>query len=503
MMKIFICIGLLALFGLTGCKDFLEEHSQNQVKPSTVSDLEQILLGEGYLDDYNIYDMTDIFTDAYTCNGILEASAQEEFDAKKWRYTWSDKMFSKDGGGDDPRFWTIPYQGIGTCNVVLDNLDEMGGDDRVRESVRGEALVLRAWYYLQLVNLFGLPYNEGDPSKNPGVPLKLDSGVTGELFARNTVAEAYAQIEKDLLEGNRLLKTYDFNRNYFRIGHLAAKAILSRMYLYMENWDKAAAYADSVLLVKPDLLDLNEFGVANPLEVNMFNTVYDAATPNEIIWVRQYANGGGDKFDCQNATQPCPYVLDKSFTNLLGTSYTVCLDEELRDLRGVLFITWGWDADYFWDPENPDFMYPYCAVKDMDFGRWQGIRTAELYLNRAEAYAHKFVKEGNAEYRVKALNDLNHLRYYRFNKNFEYEEVKITDGEDLLDFVLEERYRELTGETNHRWFDLRRSGMPEITHTFFMFQSDAKQEYKIPKNRYVLPIPDEAIRVNPRLKQND
>mgnify|MGYP007126508715 CR=1 FL=1 len=53
-----------------------------------------------------------------------------------------------------------------------------------------------------------MPYNEGDPAKNPGVPLKLSMEVTGELLPRNSVAEVYGQIEKDLLEGTALLKKY-------------------------------------------------------------------------------------------------------------------------------------------------------------------------------------------------------------------------------------------------------------------------------------------------------
>ena len=40
---------------LTGCNDFLKETSQDEVRPSTVSDLEQILVGEAYLSDYNFY----------------------------------------------------------------------------------------------------------------------------------------------------------------------------------------------------------------------------------------------------------------------------------------------------------------------------------------------------------------------------------------------------------------------------------------------------------------
>lgn len=162
---------------LTGCNDFMKETSQDEVRPSTVSDLEQILVGEAYLSDYNIYNITDIFTDNMECYGVQNEKMQEIFDGLKWRYTWDDDMFAKAGGGNLPIFWEVPYKGIGGCNVVLDHLDKMYGKTDLRENLRGEALVLRAWYYFQLVNLYGFPYNYGDPKQNLGVPLKLNSSV--------------------------------------------------------------------------------------------------------------------------------------------------------------------------------------------------------------------------------------------------------------------------------------------------------------------------------------
>ena len=50
MKSFFYCLIFMALsIGIMGCGDFLEESSQDEVRPSTVSDLEQLLLGEGYL----------------------------------------------------------------------------------------------------------------------------------------------------------------------------------------------------------------------------------------------------------------------------------------------------------------------------------------------------------------------------------------------------------------------------------------------------------------------
>lgn len=137
------------------------------------------------------------------------------------------------------------------------------------------------------MNFFGIAYNQGNPDTNLGVPLKLNSTVTGEFFPRNTVREVYSRIEQDLLEGNRLLTEYDYDRDYFRMGHLAAKAILSRLYLYMEEWDKALEYADAVLAQKSDLLDLNTLKWQGLLASGSAGCVYLTTSPDEIIWGRQ------------------------------------------------------------------------------------------------------------------------------------------------------------------------------------------------------------------------
>ena len=82
--------------------------------------------------------------------------------------------------------------------------------------MKAEAYALRAYCYFMLVNFFGMPYNYGDPEKNPGVPLKLDMGVRDEYLSRNSVAEVYASVEKDLLEGIRLLEANPIERNFNR-----------------------------------------------------------------------------------------------------------------------------------------------------------------------------------------------------------------------------------------------------------------------------------------------
>ena len=453
---------LIILLSLVGCKDFLEETSQDLVRPSQVTDLEQILLGDGYGSPYY---STTIFTDEQASTNLDDESFQSTYDELKWLYTWNKDMFTDAGAGYFHCFWEMPYRRILGCNLVLDYLDEMAGKEVLRESLRGEALVLRAWNYFHLVNMFGIAYSQGNPSTDLGVPLKLDATVNGDFYTRNTVAEVYARIEKDLLDGNRLLMENRYERTFYRIDHLAAKAMLSRVYLYMENWDKALAYADSVLMEKSNLLDLNDGG----------RVYHTSSTPDEIIWAREYNSGYEVSF--QPRLSP-PFIASDDLVGI----YT-----DNVDLRQKIYLYYDGSITRGYAGVNKGY-YDYAAI--------QGIRTAELYLNRAEVYSRKYLAGGQDEFRVKALADLNELRKYRINKS-KYIEVNLTDGQELLDFCLLERRRELCGETCHRWCDVRRLGVT-VTHLLY----DSSIEYQQDMGHYVLPIPKLITEQNPALEQN-
>lgn len=60
------------------------------------------------------------------------------------------------------------------------------------------------------------------------------------------------------------------------------------------------------------------------------------------------------------------------------------------------------------------------------------------------------------------------------------------------------------GEGNHRWFDLRRQGMPEITHVYVDNDTELGSENVLLKEdrRYALPIPKDVLMRNPDLEQN-
>ena len=494
MMKLNLGIIIFMSLWLTACSDFLEESSQDEVRPTLVTDMEQLLIGEAYWgDDECLYNITDIFTDDMGTVPPMNAVEEPIVTQKYYQYSWRTDMFAESGGGFDDNFWSLHYKKIAGCNVVLDYLDKVSGDDDLREHIRGEALVLRAYYYLQLVNLFGLPYNYGDPKVNLGVPLKLSMDITAELFAQKSVAKVYELVENDLLEGNRLLEKSTQKYNFNRINHLAAKALLSRMYLYMENWDDALYYAEEVLKVQSDLLSFSSYPGNWQTGMMFYNFgVYMIDTPEEIIFGRPYYTPS-ENYYTETIFVPSDELLD------LYEYYPndpVCFG----DLRGKF--------SFYRQYGNGGRLYEIGFFKGSMIksspNRCGGIRVAEMYLNRAEVNIHKFMDSGDDEYRVKVLNDLNLLREHRWDtRQVAYSPKEITDAEELFEFYKLERRRELCGEDNHRWFDLRRFGMPELKHVYLRTQSE-KEEFLLSQESslYVLPIPEEIIRVNPKLKQN-
>ena len=488
MMKIQIIGLMLLLLGSMGCSDFLKESSQDEVRPSTVQELEAVLLGDVY--PQSNYLLTDVLTDDIQCNGVKAVwgdDAPYERYLEDWRelFTWSWQPLMMSSFG----VWEDYYKRIMGCNVVMDQLPDVAGTDREKAFLRGQCLTLRAHFYFLLVNYFGAPYNFGAPEQNPGVPLKLESGVRDEYFTRASVAAVYRQIEADLLEGNQLMTENPTPVSVYEMSHLVAKALLSRVYLYMEEWDKAIEYADQLIQAAPRLTSYIDFStLGGEFQRPPGTGVYDPDESKEIIW--SYRGMPVRIFGFSALTEKPIYAASDALMRLYEDK------ADAVDMRKKSFIYYN---DLFgWFPTTP------LVMNRAKYEYQSGIRTAEVYLNRAEAYGRKFEESGNDEFREKALADLNELREHRYDTRVAaYKPVSYGDAESLLNFCQEERRRELCFEEYHRWFDLRRYGMPALEH-LYIGSGGIQQEFTLRAQspRYILPIPQVAIDVNPSLSQN-
>lgn len=509
------------LVGNASCKKFLEEKSLDEVKPATSQDLASLMAGEAYPYNTNLGLVLNMITDDVSSNGGQGIPTyQAVMRAGKPAFSWSKRMFEElllpDGLSSTTYLnsWEIIYGRIAGCNVALDYADKVSGTDADRANMKGEALALRAYYYFQLVNMFGKPYNAPgvDPESSPGVPLKLVMTVNDELLKRNSVAEVYRQIETDLKDAAVLLRNYSKDKSVYKMNETAIYTLLSRVYLYQEKWDEVVEYANKALAKKSTLSQLSSFKSAEIYLYNVnFNSstsrylhrIYDPAFSTEVIWAYRPTTTEDEWFKSglipnYNAVNNPPYRVSPDLLASYDSRPEAANDIYLADLRARLYFSYT--------PTILQFIPPSTVIRDFKpYGGGMGgagLRVAELYMNRAEAYTRKFMATGNDADRLAALNDINTLRISRYDTRKPYVAVSISDKDALYAFCKDERRREFPFD-GHRWFDLRRYGMPAISHEYAE-QAGSTETFTLAQgdNRYTLPIPQVVLDRNGALTQN-
>lgn len=492
-------LAFLLILSVSGCKKFLEEYSQDEVRPSSASDLQQLMIGEVYPIKTHFIKYIDLMTDDVTSNFVNEENTLYRLYNGEPAFTWRADMFEtmKDKGLAAIDTYDHYYRCIKGCNVVLDMIEKVSGSEADKSNVKGQALAMRAYYYFMLVNLFAQPYNTVglDLEKAPGVPLMLSSVVTDQLPSRASIAQIYLQVEADLLAAAPLLEQYGQKNSKLKASDLFVYTLLSRMYLYMEKWDKSVEYAAKVIARKPQLLKLSNYTIP----VNAANStvnVFDLNSP-EAIWMFSSHEEFNQFFALPTYGKPPYYAVSPELEAAYDYNWTTGAANK-KDLRPAFFYT-----RYYISATTYDVRLLYGSKTGSSYYT-KGMRVAELYLNRAEALIQQYLKNGDEALRVAALADLNYLREYRYDtRTVSYVPVNIANGQALLDFCREERRRELCFE-EHRWFDLRRYGMPQLKHTFKGFENQTPREYILEKGdkRYVLPIPQTVLQRNPNLIPN-
>lgn len=497
MKKIYFVFLAAFTLGAAGCSDFLKEESQSEVIPKSTSDYGELLLGSGYptqsgapnfaytslMDDdathFYIYDLGNYNENAYV----------ETDDAIRNQpvYTWQGTMADVDGLGNQiattasGTVYAGFYERIKGCNAVLQYVDTSIGTQEEKDRVKAEALAVRALYYLWLVNYYGEPYALSDPySDTPvpsdlklkeslGVPLKVSVDLSEKFIPRSTVAQVYDLIVSDLRQAAELMDPLPIIRGNFRINQPAIHILLSRVYLYMGEgyYDECAAEVGKALAQGSVLLDMTDNASLTPIwEGGKYYTVRYSNPEVEWLYGSSPANSA---FAYQvGAGEPFQSIWEDKVNDI---RYTTVFN--LRPASGTNTVS---------------ITKPITSG-----GPSMAVRTAEAYLNRAEALA----LDGNGP---GALADYNYLRSKRI-RNYVDETLA---GEALLNAIRLERRKELCYE-GHRWFDLRRQGMSEITHKYKPLKASTQIDvYTLEKYdpMYTLPLPSSLFKSNEDLVQN-
>ncbi|WP_316818297.1 RagB/SusD family nutrient uptake outer membrane protein [Pedobacter nyackensis] len=461
--NILLLLLLSAILPVSSCKKFLEEQSQTDIIPKSASSLNELLIGAAYTSNGGVDATLRLIDDNIAEDKFFLTN--EMFPA----YTWQPQTVGKSERVAGSVIWLSLYPMILGCNSVLQYAPKVTGTTAEIENVEGQAYLLRAYYYFQLVNLYGKPYSDrlSNPSADLAVPLMLSADLSFEGKRRNTVAEVYQQILQDLDKGIVLLERNGKNNNVFRINHIAGYLLASRVHLQMGNWQKAIDAANEVLNRKSELMDLPNWGT--PDQNN--KPIIDRENI-ESIWIYGPPYSVAFPSNSENLNYRLSENLLSGFEN--------------GDLRTSVYIK-----------DRRSIKRPVLGIIKVA----QSFRVAEALLNRAEAYAqlNKLGQAGNGQL---ALNDLNTLRKKRFRPDA-YHDLVATDAEDLLKKCFDEKRRELFDEDCHRWFDLRRTGMPAINHVYY--ENNVQTAVYTLQERdpaYVLQIPRVAMERNPNLTPN-
>jgi hypothetical protein len=504
-------VATLALTALTfatvSCSSgFLKEYSQDLSRVRSAEDLNELLMGDCILplslfeDFHGIYEVSNhnfmvlhfmgdelqenISTDRSP--DILYAT-QRYFPYFTWQENcWIDYQGNASQESFETSFWNLAYEKINNCNMVIDAEDDVDAatdDDKLLlKHVMGECHFLRAFYYLTLANLYGKPYAPSTASTELAVPIKTTSYIEDKEYRRNTVAEVYDQILADLNEAERCLDDVSIPRTIYHVGLPSVYILHSRVALYMQDWETARQYAQLALQSKSDLRDLSQW--------NASTTGYPINSDNPEVL---YSNGAS----CfGNYVFPRPQTTSSSYSSY-STSPIFTVDDHLvalyvdNDGRKFAYIT---NQD---DVTNHQWSYHKIDNSKASYGKYKtvsdvfSIRTAEAYLNLAEAEAHL----GNAEEACRYLNQLRAARIAGV------ENVTLS-GAELVQFIREERERELCFE-GHRWFDLRRYMVDEqypytkeIVHTFSSYTYVRRIYHRAITSYYRLEQGDDAYTLN-------
>lgn len=490
MKKIYILLALTCSFFVQSCDKFLDLKPENIRVVNTVEDYRDLLASymrllktvdgsqKPVLGGYSVhpqFDVASIF--AYRSGELnINKNSTSYYDASLGEYkknavdlmTW---MGTADG------CWNRYYSFLGPINMIIDGIKiAEGNDERLRDYVKGEALVWRAYSYFKLLQYFS-PYKENEY----GVPVYLkpyeDPG--NAMPKREKQTDVYKQILSDCQEVLALMErtpSTTWNCAYeprFVHGMLASIYGYKAMSAAAEenDWENAVTHADKAMTGRTFVRDQDTYTA-------IFNAPALQAFTNDEFYLRMV-----DGFNGQIVNVAEVYY--QSSTTSQATSYP---DPEFYalykedDVRKNTFFRTKTDGSIIYDKYN-------LTESKYSWWPWGGVimlfRSAEIQLVKAEA----LYRMGKMSEAKDALDFFKKGRYIDIEGSY-------TES-DLLNEILKERKLEFYHEQDVWWLDMKRTEVRMervVNGTLYVLEPD---DY-----RYCFPIPQSEMTKNMNMVQN-
>ena len=529
-----ICI-LCSVFALNSCKDYLTEiepgttlladfYTSTDAAVQNVTGCYTPLMWEYNNTYFSEWFFGDIASDDAIKGGGSTTDMSDAYDIENWRTTDQNTLLLD--------FYRANFQGIGRCNMALEQIDKMeiGIDEdftpKMKNRLLGEAHFLRAYYYFRLVRVFaGVP-----------MPLKVLWSSDDWGMPRSSVDEVYNQILADLALANQYLwlkSDYDV-ADLGRATKGAAQAMLMKVNLYMASpyWQKkgvqksaaqcytdAKAWGDSIITsgeydLCPNYEDNFTVAGENGIE-SVFEIQYA-----EVAW-GDYGEGFG--YTAGSFTQ----VLTRSRNTEIGGGWgfnhpTQNLYNEFEAAdslrRDVAILIPSTDIISSYQPQSDETYLGnnmlnnkygmYRDPKDIGggYGKWSLHASRGPLNNRQIRYADVLLMYAEV---CLGLGDAGTAKTYidQVRARVGLAGVPVADDASLR----HERRCELAME-GHRWFDLVRwegvagTGLKAHMDAYKLTETPEAQSHMqefVAGKHEIFPIPQEERQLNPTtMEQN-
>lgn len=516
-------------FAVTSCDDsFLEEEVRSSYTPENLTDAlgyEAALLG--------LYQQMGYFQSLSWAQGwlavwqvgtdIVWPTLPQGIEVPYYEYT---ALTPDDGAATYT--WEWSYNIIENANSIINSVEnpeleapEMTDEDR--DLVNAEARFFRAYAYNLLATLYG------------GVPLVTERLTEPKTdFVRASIEEINAQIEEDLNFATEYLPGVGGMAQEARVNQFVAHQLFAEFYLRTDEPENAEEHTQAIIESGEYNLITERYGVKTDMPGDPFSDMFWKGNQRrsqgntEAIWVLETENpadvrGGnpdnpqhrrvwGAQYHSREGMLPADSLGGRGLSRIRLNNFVLYDLYEEGDMRNSEYNinrelyynnpdyeNYGERVPY----EGPDTLFiinPYTMKwKHFDerdtfgYGMWKDfilMRLGETYLLQAEAQ----FKQGDLEGAATSINALRE----RANAPL------VEPGDIDLDFILDERVRELIAEENRRMTLMRTGTLVERANRLNNDAPENMQIRGLSETHLLLPIPLREIQLNKdaELEQN-